>query len=405
MNTVIRLLFLTEGNLGSDPRCMKGVWLGRHAGFNIHVVSFTAHDHTDAVEEKIVENDPEIVIFKIDLQKRNVFRKAAVKALFVTCRALSYIFPGSAAIAARARGIKAIELITFARKHYHRTNIGVTHGPNTMYAGYVLNREMGSDIIADIDGYYPDCGESLHNGRLMKTLLKKTLPKTVYSTYSSSLIRDRLVNELGIPEEKTCTINNFFTRRDFIKPLAVNHPKLRLVWFSQEVTFGRGLENFLPAAEKVKNHIELTLIGTVDPLFEQEWLKGKGHISLPGWIPRRELHKRLAGFDVGVSVDDPGTSSRDLNLSTKLLSYYQSGLFILASDTTAHRTFFEENPGIGERAENSVSGMLKVLNELISIKEKIRADRQHRFEQTLESGYEFQAATQMRQWNTLNLYE
>jgi hypothetical protein len=115
--------------------------------------------------------------------------------------------------------------------------------------------------------------------------------------------------------------------------------KLSLVWFSQHINGGRGLEPLVDAMADFSDQVELHLIGQLNPTFDRDFIKGKKGIHIHAPKPQSELHQFLCDFDIGVACDVPVNINRDLALTNKLIVYAQVGLFILATETNAQNIF------------------------------------------------------------------
>ena len=108
---------------------------------------------------------------------------------------------------------------------------------------------------------------------------------------------------------------------------------LRLVWFSQNISAGRGLEYILPPLKKFVGTIELHLFGNLDGAFYEAHLKPMKNVFIHEPLPQKKLHNNLSNYDVGLALEIATDRNRDICLTNKLLAYFQAGLFVFASDT------------------------------------------------------------------------
>ncbi len=77
---------------------------------------------------------------------------------------------------------------------------------------------------------------------MVHKLMSELLPHANYITFASPLIKQKIVNQMLLPE--TCikeVINNVFSKNEFsIHEHHIAGDKLQLVWFSQNIDYGRG---------------------------------------------------------------------------------------------------------------------------------------------------------------------
>ena len=160
--------------------------------------------------------------------------------------------------------------------------------------------------------------------------------------------------------------------------------KLRLVWFSQHVNGGRGLEPLVDAMADFSDQVELHLIGQLNPTFYSNVIKGKKSIHIHAPKPQSALHEFLCDFDIGVACDVPLNINRDLALTNKLIVYAQAGLFILATHTKAQDRFLQESVLEYVQVDPDIESYKNVLFTLISKKKEIENTRVNRFNNALK---------------------
>ena len=83
-------------------------------------------------------------------------------------------------------------------------------------------------------------------------------------------------------------------------------------------------------------------------IFINHVLLGGPNIYLHGPVSPVELISFAAQFDVGLASENNVPLNRDICLTNKLFTYLQSGLAIVASNTTAQQAFIVENPETGK---------------------------------------------------------
>jgi hypothetical protein len=261
----------------------------------------------------------------------------------------------------------------------------------------IFSKQKKCKLGIDVEDFHP--GERIAEGFMLrheisqrKNLMKIVLPLADYVTYASSGIRDESLKLQNSPLNQThVVIENAFWQKDFEPNVKLDDGKLNLVWFSQNISKGRGLEKFAEALSKMsKDDIHLTLIGKLNPEFYHEELKKiDDKIEVIAPLPLKELNRLLSTFDIGLASEVSTVDrNRDICLTNKIWAYSQAGLYILASNTSAQKVFIEERPGIGEIFSFESQSILMALEKLTEQKYKLRADRQSRNDKSQSYSFE-----------------
>ena len=181
----------------------------------------------------------------------------------------------------------------------------------------------------------------MHLQQLTLLLMRKMLPKFNYISFASESILNEYKKTIDQTEKQsTFVIQNSFPQQEFVEPSNTTSDRLEFVWFSQHIDKGRGLEKIIPLIHKHSDKFQLTLFGNCNPSFKKLHLEGRNGIYLGGVLTQLELHQAMSKFDVGLAIEDNSTDkNRNLCLTNKILAYYQSGLYILASETIEQKRF------------------------------------------------------------------
>jgi glycosyltransferase involved in cell wall biosynthesis len=187
------------------------------------------------------------------------------------------------------------------------------------------------------------------------------------------------------PIRRTSVINNSFPSRDFVL-IETDSEKLQFVWFSQNISAGRGLELFVPALYQLKDKVHLTLIGNLYQEFYSEFLAQYQEVlTIKPPMPESELNRHLCEYDIGLAVELSNVDvNKKLALSNKIFAYAQAGLFVLATDTPAQKRFINQHRLLGKVTGQTPERVLAALREIINQKEKIREQKPMRFEYAQE---------------------
>lgn len=275
----------------------------------------------------------------------------------------------------------------------------IGHNPGalwaTLYAGRKLNCKMGFDV----EDYHPGEGNNRHLQRLTKRLMQQVLPEMDYVSFAAPLIMQEVKRDLNFDYKNWFTVLNYFPSGEFALQETRLLGPLRLVWFSQNVAFGRGLELLLPAVKSCKDKVELHLYGNVDENFKKLNLAGIDNILLHGAVSQQQLHRQLARYDVGLALEPAKDRNNDLAISNKLLSYLQAGLYVIATNTKGQRSFINNFPDIGICFDYTKDNSGDILEEVFNTLDSIRNNRKIRFERFRINNWANESACLLKNWN------
>lgn len=141
---------------------------------------------------------------------------------------------------------------------------------------------------------------------------------------------------LKYSSEEPEVVYNTFSK---YKPTTCNNDKIiRLIWISQTIGPGRGLEDILYCLSEI-NHLnfELNLRGSVSTWYKKRLISsltnGKHKINFLPLIPNTEIQSDLAKYDIGLALELSEPLSRDLTITNKIFHYLSVGLPVIASAT------------------------------------------------------------------------
>jgi glycosyltransferase involved in cell wall biosynthesis len=262
-----------------------------------------------------------------------------------------------------------------------------------------MGKKWHIPFIFDVEDYHP--GEFIRfdtaNEKYRREfLMKKLLPEAAAITSASPLIGKYTLDLIGGHPNHQVILNSF-PQGEFIEP--PNHQinsstnQLKLVWFSQKISFGRGLEQLFEALQLLgedwdsgKLPFHLTLIGDLDAGFDVSVISGfrQGRWSscltiLPP-MKQGDLHRSLAKYDIGLALEPGKDLNNLLAVSNKIIAYAQAGLYILATDTPAQKQFIQQHESCGLLCGQTAEGMRDGILAMIYSKKDILENRSNRDE-------------------------
>ncbi|WP_133555112.1 glycosyltransferase family protein [Pedobacter duraquae] len=188
-----------------------------------------------------------------------------------------------------------------------------------------------------------------------KQLEDKYLPKTAQLTTSSPQIA--ALYKTLYPQLHPVTLLNTFQRSLIpAEPRDTADLPVKLFWFSQTIGSNRGLENIIQSLGLLpKDSFELHLMGKVNPEYQASLYKQADDANIPytkikihDVVAPEDIFRIAQQFDIGIA-SEPGFSVNNENaLSNKFFTYLQCGLVMIASDTVAQKSFFEQHTTIGK---------------------------------------------------------
>jgi glycosyltransferase involved in cell wall biosynthesis len=258
-----------------------------------------------------------------------------------------------------------------------KADLYIVHLEQALWVGRKL-LEDGCNVAIDVEDWYSEDGlpadRTLRPLGLMKECEQYLLRNAAYCTTTSSALSKALSEAYQCPPP-TVIYNSFplegrlrvdekiLDRQDTSLP--------SIIWFSQTVGPGRGLEQLLAAMQKVEYPFELHIRGTLRKGYKETLLKGlskaiTSRIYFHPQVPQDELLSRLSEHDIGFCGELSDCRSRDLTITNKVLEYFRAGLAVIASDTAGHKEIASSVPaGVYVFQQDNLSTLQNVLNLLL----------------------------------------
>ena len=373
------ILLISTVNLFNNPRLVKEIHFFSEQNYHVSVICFDIGygDKNSLILEHNFTNTRFIKLSGL----RSPFLKWAQSSIFnKIALAINPFFKKSISINAIAHN-KRTYLINKALKSIDTEfDLIIAHTLGALQPAYKQSLNTNSEFAFDMEDYHP--GELIHHKNRdveinrRKFLLRSILPKAKYSTYASPLFIPETNTLFKLPLKNQYTINNGFFSNEFILN-NLTDSKINLIWYSLNISEGRGLELILPILKKYAEKIQLTLIGNLDEKFDKQYnISNSSFISFLGHLPQKKLHMELSKSDIGLSLEQKSKDlNRDLCLTNKIISYFQAGLYIIASPTKSQKNLIQENPNAGLISYNLEKDLLFIIENI----ESIRLNKEKRF--------------------------
>jgi glycosyltransferase involved in cell wall biosynthesis len=279
--------------------------------------------------------------------------------------------------------IESPNQLGYFTKHLYRIAKGrkadlyIVHLEQALWVGRKL-LENGCNVAMDVEDWYSEDGlpadRALRPLGLMKECEQYLLRNAAYCTTTSSSL-SKALSEAYESSPPTVIYNSFpLEERLLVDEKILDRQETSLpsiIWFSQTVGPGRGLEQLLAALQKVEYPFEIHIRGTPRKGYKETLLRElpkevTRHTYFHPQVPQDELLSRLSEHDIGFCGELSECRSRDLTITNKALEYLRAGLAMIASDTAGHKEVASLVPtGVYIYQQNNFSSLQSVLNKLL----------------------------------------
>lgn len=402
-----KILFVTTANLSTNPRLLKELLLAKSHGFTPFFLGFRLGNWSDDLDDFIIQRNGLENVHYIPATRSPILPWVISTGIeMLSKKAYSY-FKKNLFINGIASNKRSFLLLKFLKKNIIKPDLVVGHNLGALFPVFQFAREEKLPFAFDLEDFHP--GEKVefdqaNEENRRKFILQTILPSCSYFSFASPLIgaaATDLLLEKQVP--KNFLINNCFSADEFLPPASESSGKVSFVWFSQNISAGRGLELVLPVLYQFRDQLRVVLIGQLNKNFNKDFLKQYEEIiEIKDPMEQRKLHEELASHDVGLAID---LSSSDLNrqlaLTNKIVSYLQAGLFIFATDTSAQAQFLSEWEYHGVvSAQNSHEVKAKI-EYILQNKGTLKNKSKERFEHAKSLAWEEEQLKLLRVWKKL----
>ena len=411
-----KILFVLSGNLSTTPRAIKNIGLAKEKGYGIEVVKVNRASYWNRMD-KVLADNLNIKTLSVSPGKANRRLWLKTQVYFFLARIGSHLFKNSRSLLAFSTQKTFIQIQHLLKKLAENYDMIIGQGSGTIYPVFAYAKRKKIPYAIDVEDYYP--GEN--NEPLLKNkteqLLRIILPGAAYVSYGAPLIRrysldlfeeengkESDLNEIGndtvfFQGNPHIVLKNSFPSSEFPPPENPPSNSLKLIWFSQNISYDRGLEQIIQAAKNFNNKIELHLIGNLYPSFKKEWIDpNRDFITLLPPMSQEELHKKLSNYDIGLALEPGKDLNNNLALSNKIYAYAQAGLYILATKTAGQEIFMLENDWAGQLCNPTPEDMHMALMDTIRNRNKIRQGKKQRYQKARSLAWENESKKLLKIW-------
>lgn len=330
-----KICIVTDQHLSANPRVWKEAGTLSRNGYKVVIVTiFNSRAHMErdrAILDKL-GNDV-VYIAAVNLIPNEL---SLVKKIFYKSRTLL-------AILLKRIGVDTVYLLAkdpiaiYKRALHENADLYIAHVDCALYVGKKLI-QSGKKVAFDFEDWYSR--DYMHANRpigLLKELESYALKNGAYVSCPSKAMASSISLAYQSSKQVAVLYNGFEIEPD-IKEALNTTDTVSLVWFSQTIGEGRGIEKICVALKQLEIPIKLVLIGdcsdayrdTLNTIFPFD----SGHtLEMYGQVPHHELHKLLSKFDIGLALENTYPESRNKTITNKILQYLQAGVKVFATNT------------------------------------------------------------------------
>lgn len=350
----MKVVLITSGQPSLNPRIVKEADALIEAGYEVTLIYQFRVAWAEPLDFEIL-NRPKLKSIRVgghitESPKKYFFTRIRHKLAQWSNRLISLKF-----IALYIIGRCTPELIHQAKKI--KADIYIAHNlaalPAAVIAAKKNKAKCGFDA-EDLHRYEMSNDETDSHVKLKKIIEEKYFHKVDYLTTSSPQIVNQY-NKL-FPKLLFNNILNVFGKQVNSKPKTLNNDVIKMLWFSQNVGLLRGLQDVIIALKSLLEfEIEFHILGHLASHIREDFDKLILNLNFP-YPPKIFFHepidavslqKFINQFDIGLATEPAFSINNDSALSNKIFTYIQSGLAVIASDTTAQKQLLEDYPNMG----------------------------------------------------------
>ncbi len=377
INPPRKILILTAAHLCRNPRVVKEATALGTAGYDVTVLTVSFQERFERMDGELMRGLP-FRRLTVDYsandratQARDFVRRSKTWLARSLLEMLHLELPSSLGPAGpllrRARSLPA--------------DLTIVHTEIPIWIAQSLLRD-GRRVAVDIEDWYSE--DLLHadrRGRPVRLLRRAedfVLNRAAYSLATSHSMADALVAAFQCP--RPLVVRNVFP----LQPVARTHRPAgagppALIWFSQTIGPGRGLELMMSAWARTTQPSRLFLLGDERPGF-CEYLRHRlpaerrGDLQVIPLVTPEQLPGKLAEFDIGLALEPKHPVNRNITITNKLFQYFNAGLAVIATDTAGQREVMRAAPDTGLLVQAHETTQLAVqLDELLGNPARLRA--------------------------------
>lgn len=396
----MNLLFITTHNFATNPRIVKEIRLAIQQNFRVEVICFEfnnwSYSNNQIIKEEFIGKGVQLHILSAD--RKQFFSWTLNTIAEKTARIICRFFKPSASILAAATSKRNRQILQAIKKVSLKPDLVVGHNPGTIYATLKAAERFKCRSGFDVEDYHAGEGNNSNNKSVVKRLTQKCFPLFDYISYAAPLIQEAVEKDMDTALQNNFIVLNYFPADEFVAPVPdIGNSKITMVWFSQNINAGRGLELILPLLTFAD--LELHLFGNLNQDFYKSALKKYNNIFIHEPLPQEDLHKQLALYDIGLALEPAKDINNNLAISNKILAYLQSGLFVVSTNTSAQEQLLNSLVKHGFCFDKDNVNAAEIRERILQNKYTILQEKKIRYNSFKSACWEIESKKLLNVWN------
>ncbi|MFD1628604.1 glycosyltransferase [Pseudopedobacter beijingensis] len=374
---------VTQAHLCSNPRVVKEACLLAEMGFKVSILTCKYEEKVFLADKQLIPSSVELKPFA-DLSNKKLktfILKMKRKTSILAFKKLNIKTPGALGYGYQLLLKKALQ---------ENADLYICHQEMATIAGTALIKK-GKKVAFDLEDWYSE--DLTENARAERpiTLLKKhekiALTQGLFCITTSNSMAEAMA-EYYRTSKPSVVYNTFKKRKPDQKVIEKdrnNNIIPSLIWFSQTIGPGRGLEKLIEALNMINTPVQLHLRGRVNLIYKEQLLSTfnntRHKIYFHELINPDELPYRLAQHDIGLALEPDNPLNTNLTISNKIIQYLQAGLAVIASNTKGQSELAQKaNDCIRLFNQDDAVGLAKHIENLITQTDELRTTKKKSLE-------------------------
>ncbi len=363
------ICIVTDRHLSTNPRVWKEAQVLSRNGYSVTIV-------TQFNSKEFITRDREL-LQQLGLSVK-YYAAVDISAGGSGFLAVYYKIRARLAHVLKKAGLDSMYLLSHAPEKIYRAalrenaDLYIAHVECGLYAGMRLVKQ-GKKVAFDFEDWYSeDYLVSTRPVKLLKELESYALNHGVFVTCPSVSMAVALKEYCNKPLAIQAIYNSFPDEMHVPETGKISNT-VSLLWFSQTVGPGRGLEKLISSLNNVRSKVKLTLVGKCSDAYRHSLQNifpfAVGHqLEFLPLVKHHELYHIMAGHDIGLALENDNPGNKDKTISNKILQYLQTGIKVLATGTTGQKEVAAHFPAAVKIVNpNDSTGWGVALQQLVDI--------------------------------------
>ncbi|MGG9972117.1 hypothetical protein ACQ33O_10020 [Ferruginibacter sp. SUN002] len=363
----MKICLISDLHLINNPRVWKEAKLLSDEGYEISILTIWTSAERRDKDLKLLEGYPIKYIAPINLIKGEIsfiqrfFHRAILKFSKLLMQFLKIETKWLIGFSPDLMLKKALE---------EKADLYIAHTEYGMYIGNELIKKSKKVAYDYEDWYSQDYLVASRPVKFLRTIEKFALQHGAFCICPSLAMAKAIQGDTDCSNEIIPVYNGFSITEK--KTTIGNSEKIpnSLIWFSQTIGPGRGLEELIESLNFLSNVIELHLLGSVDEMYKNKLMSAfpsKHKLVFHEPVSHKDLLGILSKFTIGLALESRYPESRNTTITNKILQYVQAGIKVLATDTLGQREVASFFPELVEIVpQNTPERWAKAIEQLLS---------------------------------------